>query len=67
MTIIPGVDMSAIYDGRTLGSSWEYYTVNVKLLGTLSHEQFVRERPNAAREIERACKILEKLGRLVEE
>ena len=67
MTIIPGVDMSAIYDGYPLSASWEFYTINVKKLGTLTHERFCLERPNAAREIERACRILEKLEKLVEE
>lgn len=65
--LIPGVDMGKIVDGMPLAAQWQYYTVNVKKLGTMTHEQFCLERPNAAREIERACRILEKLGRLVEE
>lgn len=63
---IPGVNLNEILDGYTLADNWTYYTVNVKLLGTLSHEQFCLERPNAAKAIERASRVMDKLAALVE-
>jgi hypothetical protein len=62
--MIPGIDMNAIYDGWSLSESWAYYTINVKILKTMTHEQFCAERPNAAREIERASKIIDRMERL---
>lgn len=65
--LIPGIDLNEIVDGMTLGAQWEYYTVNVKYLQTMTHEDFCRERPNAAKAIERASRILDKLNDLVEQ
>jgi hypothetical protein len=67
MSFLPGVDLNKICDGRTLGSLWEFYTINVKKLGTMTHEQFVLEFPEAAKEIERASKIMDRLNELVQE
>ena len=64
---LPGIELNKIYDGYTLGSLWEMYTVNVKILGTLTHEQFCAEHPGAAKELERASKIIDKLNKLAEE
>ena len=64
--LLPGVDLHKIVDGRTLGDLWQFYTVNVKYLGSLTHEQFCKEFPEAAQEIERASAVQEKLTRLLE-
>lgn len=50
----------------TLADQWQYYTVNVKILGTMTHEQFVKERPNAAAAIEKASRFMDAMARLVE-
>lgn len=65
---IPGVNLNKQVDGKwSLQDAWHYYTVNVKLLGTISHEQFCQENPEAATEIENAAHIQEKLSKLLEE
>jgi hypothetical protein len=63
-----GIDMNKIVDGGwTLSSAWEYYTVNVKYLNTMTHEQFCAEYPEAAQEIERVSKLQDKLKQMLEE
>lgn len=51
--------------GRTLGDWRQYYTVNVKMLQSMSHEQFCLENPEAAHEMERLTEIQNKLAELV--
>ena len=63
--LIPGVDLSQVVDGWTLSDLWQFYTINVKYLGNLTHEEFVEKYPNGAREIERASKQLAKLEKLI--
>lgn len=50
---IPGVDLSQMVDGQTLGALWNFYSINVNHLETMTHEQFAAEFPNATRELER--------------
>ena len=59
------IDLSKIVDGKTLGDHWQYYTVNVKMLEVMTHEQFCVEFPNAAREIARASELQNKLAALL--
>ena len=64
---LPGVDLNKIVDGRTLSDIWQYYTINVKYLETMTHEQFCKEFPESAREIGHASRIQDKLEKLVED
>ena len=64
---IPGVNLNAVVDGKTLADHWQFWTVNVKYLESMTHDQFCAEFPNAAREIERATKIQNKLAEMVQE
>lgn len=54
-------ELSTLVDGKTLEEHWQYYTVNVLLLGSLSHEQFCKEFPEAARGL---VDLLRKVARL---
>lgn len=67
MNFLPGINMNEIVDGHTLAEIWQYYTVNVKYLETVSHEQFCKEYPNAAVAIERASRIMDKMNKLAQE
>jgi hypothetical protein len=64
MFVPPGVDMNAIFDGLPLSQQWEFYTINVKMLGTMTHEEFCLERPQAAKEIERASKLMDEWNKI---
>lgn len=55
--MIPGIDLHQIVNGQTLAQAWEYYTINVKYLGTMTHEQFCEEFPEAAKAIARATHL----------
>lgn len=58
---IPGINFSQIVDGRwTLEDAWKFYTYNVKYLGTVTHDQFCKDFPESAQEIEKASKIWDK-------
>lgn len=65
--IIPGIDLSEVVDGQSLQDWWHYHTVNVKYLGTLTHEQFYKEHPVVTEKLAQACLVLEKLDKLVKE
>lgn len=62
---IPGINLNAIVDGKTILDHWQFWTVNVRYLEVMTHEQFCREFPNAAREIERATRIQNELAKMV--
>lgn len=59
------IDNSKIVDGKTIGDHRQFYTVNVKYLGTLTHEQFCAEFPNAAAEMQRIHEMQERLAALL--
>lgn len=59
------IDNSKIVDGKTLGDHRQFYTVNVKYLETLTHDDFCREFPNAAREMQRIQEMEERLAALL--
>lgn len=61
------IDMSKIVDGFTLAQMWQYYTVNVKYLGTVTHEQFCKEYPESAAAIAEATRKQQRLKELLEE
>lgn len=65
-TYIPGVDLNRIIDGKTIAAHWEFWTINVKYLESMTHAQFCLEFPNAAREIKRATNIQNKLAAFTE-
>ncbi len=56
---VPGVDLTRVIDGRTLDQWWQYYTINVKYLETMTHEQFKEEYPEAFYAIAKANRKLE--------
>lgn len=60
------INLSKVVDGKTLGDHWQFYTVNVKYLETLTHAQFCEEFPNAAIEIARASEMQDKLAALLD-
>lgn len=65
MLSIPGVDMNMLTDKGPLHAAYNYYTINVNLLHTMTHDEFCAEFPVAAREIARANAILDKLDQLL--
>ncbi len=67
MPYIPGVDLNQIVDGKPLGDHWQYYTVNVKRLETMTHEEFCATWPHAAAAIDRASAVLDRLEKLAVE
>lgn len=64
--MIPGVDMNKIVDGKTLSDSWQFYTVNVKYLQSMTHEDFCAEFPESAREIKLASDVMNRLQALLQ-
>ena len=55
------LDLNQIVDGKTLSEHLQFYTVNVKYLHSVTHEQFCSEFPNAAAQIARANEQMDKL------
>lgn len=66
MGALLGVDLNKIMDrGKTLGDIWNFYTINVKYLETLTHEQFCQEFPLAAQELQRITAMQNRLAELL--
>ena len=63
--LIPGIDLNEIVDGKTIAQHWQYWTINVRHLNSMTPEQFIREYPNAYERIKRANDILDKLDKLL--
>jgi hypothetical protein len=60
-------ELGMIVEGRTINDHWSYYTVNVKLLKTMTHEQWCAEFPKAAAIIQRLSERENKLKELLGE
>lgn len=59
MSIFP--EESQVVEGKTVKQHWEFYTINVLLLETMTHEQFASEFPEAMKIL---TKLSERMGRL---
>ena len=62
----PGYNENEVVDGKSLYDHYQYYSVNVLRLGTLSHEDFCKAWPNAAEKIRKANEALDKLEALLQ-
>lgn len=62
-----GINLNKLIDGKTLSDHWQYYTINVKKLETMTHAEFCQEFPNAAQEIQAVSELLDRLETSVKE
>lgn len=60
-------ELYEVVEGQTVKEHWLYYTTNVIYLGTVSHEQFVAEFPEAAKRIKSINEKQEKFKTLLGE
>lgn len=56
-----------IVEGRKVSESLQFYTINILLLGTMTHEQFVEEFPDTSKILERITKKQKKLEMVLSE
>jgi hypothetical protein len=67
MDFMPFDELSQIVEGKSVRQHMDYYRTNVLYLGTMSHEEFEKEFPQATVIIEKIDLKIARLQKLLEE